>query len=143
MKLIFCGTVAICLGCLCGCAALPASNSGCTETYVLTVSPNVATTSHSAPFPTNQVQFTGLVRPTAPQGCPVPTYVLQDYASWSNPDPIDIQISSANDATNGTAVCKGPTNGAVTLTGTFAAVLGGTSGNGIPQTTETVQLTCQ
>jgi hypothetical protein len=72
----------------------------------------------------------------------VPNVALQDYAAWTNPDPINIQISSANDATNGTAVCKGPTNGAVTLTGTFAAVAGGTAGNGLPQTIETVQLTC-
>jgi hypothetical protein len=107
---------------------------------VLSVTPNVATTSHSAAFPTNQVQFEGVVRLTAPQGCPVPNVALQDYAAWTNPDPINIQISSANDATNGTAVCKGPTNGAVTLTGTFAAVAGGTAGNGLPQTIETVQL---
>ncbi len=68
-------------------------------------------------------------------GCAVPTWIAIVYGTWSNPDPTDIQISSAIDNTNGTAVCKAATNGAVTLTGTFNQL--------VPApVTKTVQLTC-
>jgi len=40
------------------------------------------------------------------------------YASWSNPDPLDVTVSSAADFTNGLATCKNTTAGPVTLTAT-------------------------
>lgn len=64
-----------------------------------------------------------------------PQVVAREYATWSNPDPAAIQISSADDLTNGTAVCKAPTDGPVTLTGTFSQMVSGPA-------TKTVQLTC-
>jgi hypothetical protein len=144
MKLVCGGIIAVAMLPLCGCAASVGTTVSCNNTWTLTVSPNVATTSHSAQAPANQVQFTGIYHPVAVAGCPVPTVEELEYASWTDPDTIDIQISSANDATNGTAVCKGPTNGAVTLTGVFSPILvNGPAGGGTPQTTETVQLTCQ
>jgi hypothetical protein len=62
--------------------------------------------------------------------------VAIEYGTWSNPDPVDITISSANDSTNGTALCKAPTNGAVTLTGAFP--IGSPNPN-----MKSVQLTCE
>ncbi len=61
---------------------------------------------------------------------------MRVYGSWSNPDSTAIQISSASDSTNGTAVCKLPTHGPVTLTGTFSQQAASNPA------TETVQLTC-
>jgi hypothetical protein len=122
------------LAVLSGCAAHP-TMMPCEVTVEVQVSPTSATVDHGAKPPGNQTQFKGLARPTAPAGCPVPEWVASTYATWSNPDPADIQISSANNSTNGTAVCKAPTNGPVTLTGTF------TQGLSSPAT-KTVQLTC-
>jgi hypothetical protein len=108
----------------------------CSLTTVITVSPLSATVNHAAAPPANQVQFIGTAAPTAPPGCPVPQWIALDFATWTNPDPTDIQISSANDSTNGTAVCKAPTSGAVTLTGTFTQLVSS-------PVTKSVQLTCQ
>jgi len=83
----------------------------------------------------DDVQFAGIAYPTAPAGCPIPQWEDLDYGVWSNPEPNEIQISSADDSTNGTAVCVAPTNGPVTLTGTFSLYLAS-------PVTKTVQLTC-
>ncbi|MGH9606238.1 MAG: hypothetical protein ACRD3N_11135 [Terracidiphilus sp.] len=80
-----------------------------------------------------------MARPTGPPGCPIPQWVALVYANWSNPAPDAIQISSTNDATSGTAVCLAPTDGAVTLTGTFGP--GGVVGT--TPIAKTVQLTCE
>jgi hypothetical protein len=144
MKLVVLLSVFLGFVCLTGCAVAPASTLGCNQTFALSVTPNVATASHTATGPANQVKFTGTYQQVPQTGCPISNVEALEYASWTNPDTIDIQISSANDATNGTAVCKGPTNGAVTLTGVFSPILAnGPAGGGTPQTTETVQLTCQ
>lgn len=119
---------------VCGCAGN--ASIGCSDSIVLTVSPSSATADHSAAPPGNQVQFIGVVRYTAPPGCAAPALAVIAFATWSNPDSADIAISSANDSTNGTAVCKAPTNGAVTLTGAFSI------GSPSP-TTKSVQLTCK
>jgi hypothetical protein len=119
-----------------GCGADSNSIGECSITVVVTVSPPSATVNHAAAPPGNQVQFVGTAAPTAPQGCPVPEWVAIDYATWTNPDPTDIQISSANDSTNGTAVCKAYTNGPVTLTGTFTQLVSS-------PVTKSVQLTCE
>ncbi len=121
---------------VCGCGA-PSSQS-CGYSFVVTVSPASATVNHAATPPGNQVQFIGTAVPTAPPGCPIPAVEALVYATWSNPDPTDIQISSADNSTNGTAVCMSSTNGAVTLTGTFSSVPGN-AGN----ITKSVQLTCE
>ena len=67
--------------------------------------------------------------------CPIPQIVLRVNPTWTNPDPIHIAISSADDDSNGLATCKGPTAGPVTLTTTTAQ----------PTTppTASVQLTCR
>ena len=118
-----------------GCGGNGTIGSKCTLTTVITVNPASATVDHAAAPPANQVQFIANAQPTAPPGCAVPTWIAIVYGTWSNPDPIDIQISSAADSTNGTAVCKTPTNGAVTLTGTFTELVQS-------PVTKTVQLTC-
>ena len=105
---------------------------------VLQVQPAAATADHKADAPGNQVHFAGTATYTAPAGCAVPALAVLEYATWTNPDPVNIQISSASDPTNGTAVCVGPTAGAVTLRGAFAP--------GPPTTTttlKTVTLTCR
>jgi hypothetical protein len=132
----------LCLGMLVGFAV--ASGCGgesatqkCELTIVTTVAPASATANHSAAPPGNQVQFVETDAPTAPAGCAVPAWIVRDFPAWSNPDPIDITISSADDATNGAAVCKGATAGAVTLTSTM------NPGNGNAPVTRSVQLTCE
>jgi hypothetical protein len=118
---------------LSGCSGNPAMT--CSLTVEVQVSPTTATVDHAAAPPGNQVQFVGYARPTAPPGCAVPQWIAIDYATWSNPDPTDIQISSASDSTNGTAICKSPTNGPVPLTGTFTQLVSS-------PVTKTVQLAC-
>lgn len=123
---------------VCGCGGN--SQIGCTLETVITVSPTSATVNHAAAPPANQVQFIGVGGYAAPPGedCAVPALSWIAYGTWSNPDPTDITISSADDSTNGTAVCVAPTNGAVTLTGTFP------SAQLSPQSvTKSVQLTCE
>ena len=132
-----------------GCAALTGCAAGspganCTGGFAVSVSPASATATAGAMPPGNQVQFVGTARATAPPGCPVPALVQLEYAAWTNPDPKDIQISSANDNSNGVAVCTGPTAGPVTLTGVFAPItLTGPAGGGADGLTSSVQLTCQ
>ena len=125
---------------VCGCG-VPATSAGCTNSYRLMVSPTSATADHNAAAPGNQVQFSGASAIIAPAGCAAPAVMVPEYATWDNPDPINIQISSARDATNGIAVCKGVTSGAVTLTGHFSAA--STSLGNPPAETATVQLTCK
>jgi hypothetical protein len=103
---------------LSGCA-VGGNGSECALGYDFSTSPASATADHAAAPPGNQQQFTSGLAPTAPAGCPVPQWVARVDPAWSSSDPIDIQISSADDATNGTAVCLGPTDGAATLTATF------------------------
>lgn len=102
------------------------------------VSPTAATVNHLAAPPKNQTQFVAIATPTAQAGCAVPQLVAREYPAWSNPDPAAIQISSASDLTNGTAVCKAPTNGPITLTGIFAR----TVPQAVAPATKTVQRTC-
>ena len=99
------------------------------------VAPATATANHSSAAPGNQVQFKSTLAPTPQAGCPTPTFIAVAYPTWTNPDPLDISISSAQDSTNGTAVCSGMTSGTVTLTATETT----------PQQTymQNVTLTCQ
>ena len=117
----------------CGCGGK--STLSCVVSVTVSVSPMTAVINHAVAPPGNQIQFVAMAAPTAPAGCAVPQWIARVYGTWSNPDPTAIQISSANDNTNGTAVCKAATNGAVTLTGTFTQL--------VPApVTEAVQLTC-
>jgi hypothetical protein len=129
---------------LCGCGGQEGLN--CSVTTVVSVSPTSAEVNHAASPPANQVQFVGsaryeIVPPVngkAQSSCAVPELSWIVDGTWSNPDPDDIQISSAANSTNGTAVCVAPTNGPVTLTGTFSP------GNNPTETaTESVNLTCE
>ncbi len=122
----------------CGCGGNGTIGGNCSLSTVIAVSPASATANHASAPPGNQVQFIGIGRYTAPPGCAVPALSWIAYATWLNSDPTNIQISSASDSTNGTAVCKAATNGAETLTGTFT-----TSGNPPQSITQSVQLTCE
>ena len=131
------GLVAI-LAATCGCGG-NGNIGGCTYGIEVTVSPTSATVNHAAAPPANRVQFIGVGGYTASgEHCAVPALAWIAYGTWSNPDPTDITISSADDSTNGTAVCLAPTNGAVTLTGSFP-----TSVNPPQSVTQLVQLTCE
>ncbi len=124
---------------VCGCGGNGTLN--CTIGTEITVSPASATINHAATPPANQVQFIGVGTyfVTEPgEHCAVPALAWIAYGTWSNPDPTDITISSAQNSTNGTAVCMAPTNGAVTLTGTFPA-----AENPPQSVTKSVQLTCE
>lgn len=124
-----------------GCGVSPAAQNPCAISFPLVVTPLSATADHMAAPPGNQAQFTGTARATAAPGCPVPALAMREYATWTNPDPTDITISSATDSANGTATCKSATSGPVTLTGLFSPqVVSGPA----PATTEaSVTLTCK
>lgn len=120
---------------LAGCGVSPPPQPNCALTETLRVSPSTATVNHAAAAPGNQQKFTALLYPTGPPGCPIPAYVEVATPTWTNPDPLDVQISSAADATNGLAICKGKTTGPVALTATSTVAKARQS--------VTVQLTCQ
>ncbi len=125
---------------LLGCGG--SSSRNCGYYFQVTVTPQTATLDHMAASPANQIQFVGVGRATAPTGCPTPTDLERlEYATWSNPDPDDIQISSARDETNGTAVCLGQTKGPVTLAGTFTPIT--EAGTSTDTSVNTVTLTCR
>ena len=130
-----------------GCGVGP--NPACIPKPYLTASPTSATADHAAAAPGNQVQFVTaqgeMFSSSSGQICAVPTSLAIVHPVWTNPQPQQISISSANDSTNGTAVCTAATNGPVTLTGTVNGALGQGTGGDIPATplTITVQLTCK
>ena len=104
---------------LAGCGAGP--NNHCTTVPVLTLFPATAVVNSSAKPPGNQQQFAASIAYKASSpGCAVPALAIQAFPAWTNPAPIHISISSAQDGTNGLAVCKGPTGGPVTLTANAA-----------------------
>lgn len=112
----------------------------CRTSWVVTVTPASATLDHTASPARNTVQFIGTAVETAPKGCPVPALARREYASWANPEPTRIEISSARDGANGTASCLAATKGPVTLTGTFNPI--GASAAASQTSTKTVTLTC-
>jgi hypothetical protein len=104
----------------------------------LTASPATATVDHAAVPPGNRQQFTvgeGETLSNSSGVCAVPAVILLVHPVWTNPDPLDISISSTNDVTNGLALCKNATAGPVTLTAT--------TGTGAAALTASVQLTCK
>jgi hypothetical protein len=139
LRVGLCGGLLVVSAMACGCGGPGMGNCG-SYGWVVNVAPLSATVNHSAAPPANQVQFIGAATPApAGPGCAVPALSVRLYAAWTNPDPADITISSANDSTNGTALCKEPTNGAVTLTGAFSSA----PGSGNSAVTKTVQLICE
>lgn len=111
-----------------------AQDQQCTVSYPLTVTPLAATLDHMSVGTANQVQFRGIAYAVSvPASCPQRTDLeALEYATWSNPDSADIQISSAYDASNGLASCINATAGAVTITGTFMPVKVGSGIVGAP-----------
>jgi hypothetical protein len=121
--------------CVTGCAAVKPGSS-CVYGEAITVGPSTATANHSSSSPGNQVMFDTFASETgAGTGCVIPALAMKVYAHWTNPDPLDITISNAQDSTNGLATCNSTTSGPVTLTET--ATMGSTTQSG------SVQLTCQ
>jgi hypothetical protein len=118
---------------LVGCGA---GSPNCVYSTYLELSPKTATADHSAAAPGNQQQFTSESGETAKgTDCAVPLVVEQVRPVWTNPEPLEISISSANDSTNGLATCLAATNGPITLTAT--------TGSGKSAATATASLTCE
>ena len=117
---------------LSGCGA---QSPNCVLTNVFKVGPLTATADHSAAPPGNQQQFTAGLFPTAAPFCPIPLDVARLTPIWTNPDPLAISISSAQNTTNGLATCLTATTGPVTLSATI--------GKGQNVHTKTVTLTCK
>ncbi len=129
-------SVLILAGCSLFLAGCGAGSSGCTLTENLAVSPASATADHSSASPGNQIHFTAFVSPSAPPGCPIPEWVAQATPVWTNPEPLEISISSAQSVNNGLATCLAATSGPVTLTATIPDP-------GTTPITKTTTLTCQ
>ena len=111
--------VAGCCLLLSGCGGVGNGGSGCVEGLVLSTSPSTEIADHSAASPGNQQKFTSVMGPTVTgTGCALPESLIVVTPTWTNPDPLDISISSAPDETNGTAVCTAATLAPVTLTAT-------------------------
>src|SRR2546423_10359065 len=89
----------------------------------LSVVPSSTTADHVATAPGNQVQF--FATGTVPNGCTSTACVNCYRQTWTVSDPVNVSISNnAND--NGTATCKGATNGPITVTATAPAGTGST-----------------
>jgi hypothetical protein len=125
--------LAVLLAVLPGCGA--PQNPSCDLTYPVEIGPLIATADHTASPPGNQAQFRASVSPySSAPGCAVPEVIALVYATWSLSDPIDAQISSAANATNGLATCVNLTPDPITVTAAYTA-------NGATQT-RTATLTC-
>jgi hypothetical protein len=107
---------------LAGCGAAPNPSPQCVPILQLRVTPAAATADHMAAPPGNQVQFSSVEGDGIVAGCPINNVLRLAQPVWTNPAPLDITISSAQDATNGTAVCLSSTSGPVTLTATDSTV---------------------
>ena len=121
---------------LMGCAATQNPTSGCSLTNVLSVGPTAATADHAATAPGNQAQFQATLAPHASApGCPVPQYIALVDATWTLSDPLDAQISSAANSTNGLASCVNAASNPITVTATYSV-------SGVMQT-QSATLTCK
>jgi hypothetical protein len=86
----------------------------CTITGIK-VNPSAATADHGANPPANTAQF--FADYTAVSACQFPPL----RPAWTASDPVNVNISSATDSTNGTATCLNPTADPVTVTATATA----------------------
>jgi hypothetical protein len=111
----FTGLFSGCAGGMSGNNNPGSQNQGCSA--YMAIGPASGTADHAAMSPGNQVQFQAYSGESCTNGA-TPAVVALVYAGWSNPDPLDVQISSAADMTNGLATCKNTTAGPVTLTAT-------------------------
>lgn len=132
MRLLFSGLL-IGSWALSGCGS---SGPACTASLTMGISPASGTADSSAKVPGNQVQFTAVAQETQPAGCHLPLPSLSQLLKpqWTASDTTHVKVSSAQDATNGLAICIGPTAGAATLTAV--------SGTGVSALTGTAHLTC-
>jgi len=113
----------------------------CSGTNVVTITPATATADHMAPAPGDQQQFQALSQyqlTTNSPGCAVPTVIAKLTPIWTVSDTVNVKISSAQDATNGLAICIGTTKSPVTVTALGSPVSGGAT-----QTLATATLTCK
>ena len=99
----------------------------------ISVSPATAVANHTAAAPGNMQHFDAFDTTSIP-GC-VHTLSNLTNATWSVSDTTNISISNVQDATYGTATCKGATTGAATVTATVPV------GDGT-NVTNTASLTC-
>ena len=107
----------------CGVAAPPA----CVESFTLSAGPQDASSptaggiaDHNAAAPGNQQQFLAASGIQVVSGqCAVPQLGVIVHAQWTVSDNIDVQISSAQDQTNGLATCTGATLAPATVTATY------------------------
>ena len=125
---------------LVGCGASP--QTGCTVTgFSLGVDSASPATSgsyvadHRAAPPGNSVAFTAGEGPLSGPGCPTPALLKLVPALWAVADPINVSISSADDASNGVATCVGATDGPVKVSAKAT--------QGAFTETATASLTCQ
>ena len=120
----------------CGTAA------SCSLANVVDVSPAVATADHMTFAPGDQQQFnaSSSLKPSATSSgsCAVPALSVKLTPTWTVSDPINVKISSAQDATNGLATCISTTKSPVTVT-----ALGTLTAGGVTQTLGTATLTCK
>jgi hypothetical protein len=128
-----------------GCGVGP--NPSCLPKSYLNINVLAATLDHAAAPPGNQEQLIVTEGETfySPNGmiCATPTSLAIVYPIWTNPQPQAISISSANNSTNGLAVCTAATNGPVTLTGTVQGLGQGAGDIPVATLTITTQLTCK
>jgi hypothetical protein len=127
--------ISVCVLFLAGCGVAPNPGAQCDTSLQLRVTPAAATADHMAAPPGNQVVFGSVEGDGIVSGCPINNVLRLARPIWTNPAPLDITISSAQDPTNGTAVCLTATNGPVTLTATDTTVK--------PALSAQVMLTCQ
>ena len=99
----------------------------------INVFPATATANHTAPPPGNMQHFDAFIA-SEPDGCAFIQSNLTN-AVWSVSDTTNVSISNTQDATYGTATCKGATTGAATVTATVPA------GDGT-NVSKTASLTC-
>ena len=107
----------------CGTAAPPA----CVESFTLSAGPADASSptaggiaDHNAAAPGNQQQFLASSGIQVVSGqCAVPALIAVVHAQWTVSDNIDVQISSAQDQTNGLATCSGATLSPAIVTATY------------------------
>ena len=127
------------LGLLCGCGT---NTNSCVygNSFDISSSSQTNTANHASTAPANQVKF-GASSGTlviSGSGCAIPSHLAIVNASWTVSDSKDVTISSAADATNGTATCVNPTSGPVNVTATAP------SGSTVyTPTTATATLTCK
>ena len=89
---------------------------GCKMTDIV-AQPANATADHNAASPGNTTQF--FAHAVVPGACSTAAVLLQP--DWSASDAVNVSISSAKDATNGTATCMNATAAPVTVTATLPA----------------------